>query len=227
MIDPEYAVEMEYNWIKRKSGAMFRGEIIAGSRRPEGKGIKIFKSHIGTSLYEGYFSDGRCHGIGRGITSKGELYQGQFNEDQMEGEGFFYWPDGRIFEGSFILGKKHGIGKYFWPNGQVYVGDFKNDNCSGFGITYYPDGKRFEGNWKDGNKHGKGRYIFPGGSSYQITYVDGKKSKQGELEKGKVSTEQMRKEYQSLAKKSLHGKEFMKQYGIDDGYPLMQKTNAW
>jgi hypothetical protein len=46
-----------------------------------GKGIKVFQSSKGASLYEGYFVDGCCHGIGRGITSKGELYQGQFNED--------------------------------------------------------------------------------------------------------------------------------------------------
>ena len=52
----------------------------------------------------------------------------------MDGDGFFYWPDGRIYEGQWLMGKKHGKGKYFWPNGQVYDGDFKNDNCFGFGI---------------------------------------------------------------------------------------------
>lgn len=41
-------------------------------------GIKIYD---GTSLYEGYFKDGQCDGHGRGITSKGEVYQGNFSQD--------------------------------------------------------------------------------------------------------------------------------------------------
>ena len=72
---------MEYNWVNRRSGAKYRGEVLMSNRRPEGKGIKVFQSHKGTSLYEGYFNDGMCHGIGRGITSKGEIYQGTFHED--------------------------------------------------------------------------------------------------------------------------------------------------
>ena len=96
--DPEFAIEMEYYWIPRKSGAQYRGEVRAINKRPDGKGIKVFKN----SLYEGYFSEGRCHGLGRGISSKGEIYQGMFVEDQMEGYGFFYWPDGRIYEGNWL-----------------------------------------------------------------------------------------------------------------------------
>jgi hypothetical protein len=129
-IDPDTLIEMEYNWMKRKSGASYRGEVKSHNKRPEGKGIKFYKG----SLYEGWFLDGQCHGIGRAISSKGELYQGTFVEDAMDGFGFFYWPDGRIYEGEWLLGKKHGKGKYFWTNGQVYEGDFKNDNCNGFGI---------------------------------------------------------------------------------------------
>ena len=61
------------NWLKRRSGAEFRGEINQDSKRPDGMGIKIFG---GTSLYEGFYADGVCSGLGRGITSKGEVYQG-------------------------------------------------------------------------------------------------------------------------------------------------------
>ena len=42
VIDPETAIEMEYNWVKRRSGAIYRGEVLMASRRPEGKGIKVF-----------------------------------------------------------------------------------------------------------------------------------------------------------------------------------------
>jgi hypothetical protein len=49
--DPEAAVDMDYNWSKRKSGAQYRGEIRTYNKRPEGKGFKVY----GSSVYEGYF----------------------------------------------------------------------------------------------------------------------------------------------------------------------------
>ena len=154
-------------WMVRKSGAQYRGEVSSENLRPDGKGIKV---HQGRSVYEGYFKDGYCHGFGRGISAAGEIYQGGFNEDEMEGKGFFVWPDGKIYEGDWQTNMKHGKGTYYWPNGQIYQGDFKNDQCFGIGILYYPDGKRFEGVWKDGKKHGKGYYVFPNGSMYQVVY---------------------------------------------------------
>jgi hypothetical protein len=82
--------------------------------RPDGRGLKTYKAD---SLFEGYFSDGMCHGVGRGITSKGDLYQGGFRQDSMDGQGFYVYHDGRIYEGEWQNNKKHGKGTYFWPNG--------------------------------------------------------------------------------------------------------------
>jgi len=56
------------------------------SGKPEGKGIKIYPNG---SVYEGYFADGHTHGSGRGVTSRGDVFQGTFNYDQMEGYGYF------------------------------------------------------------------------------------------------------------------------------------------
>ena len=47
-------------------------------------------------IREGY---GQLNGFGRGINSQGEVYQGMFSNDEMDGHGFYYWPDGRIYEG--------------------------------------------------------------------------------------------------------------------------------
>lgn len=59
------------NFEKRKTGTLFRGEINSQSEKPDGKGFKIFQNG---SMYEGYFQDGKTHGIGRGISSKGDTY---------------------------------------------------------------------------------------------------------------------------------------------------------
>jgi len=103
-----------YEYEKRKSGAMYRGDVLSESNKPDGQGIKIFN---GTSLYEGYFAEGACHGIGRAITTKGDVYQGGFHQDSMEGKGFYVWADGRMYEGEWMANRKHGKGMYFWPNG--------------------------------------------------------------------------------------------------------------
>ncbi len=42
-----------------------------------------------------------------------------------------------------------------------------------------------------------------------IIYVNGKKTSQGALENAKGNIEDLREEYQSLAKKATHGKEFL------------------
>jgi len=50
---------------------MYRGEVLTENYRPDGKGFKVFD---GKSLYEGYFWNGMCHGAGRGITAKGDVF---------------------------------------------------------------------------------------------------------------------------------------------------------
>lgn len=155
-------------WETRKSGAQYRGEIHDETDRPNGRGIKIQEDK--KAIYEGYWKDGKLNGYGRGINSAGEVYQGNFNKDQMDGDGFLCWPDGRIYEGKFEMGKRHGKGKFFWPNGQVYQGDFQEDLCHGSGILFYPDGKRYQGQFKKGDKNGKGAYIFPNGQMVDVMY---------------------------------------------------------
>ena len=135
----------------RRSGASYRGQVNIENFRPDGMGFKVYPNN---SMFEGFFEEGQINGLGRGITSRGEVYQGPFVYDIMEGEGLFQWPDGRLFFGNFHNGKKQGMGTYLWPNGQTYEGEFKNDECFGNGVLHYPDGKKYEGNWKDGKKHG-------------------------------------------------------------------------
>eukprot|EP00347_Sterkiella_histriomuscorum_P012972 403366506 len=190
----------------RKSGTQFRGEISSITGKPDGKGIKVFPNG---SIYEGFFADGHCHGLGRGITSRGEVFQGQFKFDVMEGKGFYQWPDGRMYDGEWKAGKKSGQGKFFWPNGQVYEGDFKDNECNGAGILHYTDGKKLEGVWRNGKKHGKAVYVWPNGARYNVFYIDGKKQGEGMLENTNVSLEQLKDNYRSLAKKSLQGKQLL------------------
>jgi len=42
-----------------------------------------------------------------------------------------------MYEGDFINGEIEGNGKYIFENGNYYIGQFKNDLRNGKGILYY------------------------------------------------------------------------------------------
>ena len=199
-MDTQRQLKMDFE--PRRSGAMFRGQISMDTLKPDGVGFKVYPNN---AIFEGFYEEGQINGFGRGISSKGEVYQGPFVYDSMHGEGLFQWPDGRLYFGYFHMGKKQGKGTYLWPNGQTYEGDFKNDECNGLGTLYYPDGKKFECAWKDGKKHGTGTYTWPNGAKYYVHYIDGKKQGAGTMGTEGVSIESLRQNYASLGKKSKIG----------------------
>ena len=177
--DLEALRSMNMEFVPRKSGAIYRGQVNIENNKPDGIGFKVFPNN---AIFEGLFEEGQINGYGRAITSRGELYQGPFIYDKMEGMGLFQWPDGRVYYGNFKDAKKSGHGTYLWPSGQCYVGEFKADECHGEGIMYYPDGKEFKGAWKEGKKHGAATYKWPNGAEYFVNYVDGKLQGEGRLQ---------------------------------------------
>lgn len=65
---------------------MFRGQISLDSIKPDGIGFKVYPSN---ALFEGYFEEGQINGFGRAVSSRGEVYQGPFVYNAMHGEGLF------------------------------------------------------------------------------------------------------------------------------------------
>lgn len=69
------------------------------------------------------------HGIGTLIVQKiasskvgKEMYEGEWCEDCMEGQGTYYYPDGAVYTGSWKNNQHSGFGIYEFPNGTVYEG---------------------------------------------------------------------------------------------------------
>lgn len=50
----------------------------------------------------------------------------------------------------------HGEGYFEWENGKLYKGSYKDDKKHGYGILIQPNGKSYKGNWANGFPHGKG-----------------------------------------------------------------------
>ena len=54
-----------------------------------------------------------------------------------------------VYEGQFIDGRVNGQGTYLWSDGDKYVGQFKAGKAQGRGVMIYADGKRVEGIWEN------------------------------------------------------------------------------
>ena len=58
------------------------------------------------------------------ILSEGQVYSGQWNQQQnrKEGYGIQVWPDGSKFEGFWKQDQAVGYGRFILADGDVYIG---------------------------------------------------------------------------------------------------------
>ena len=92
--------------------------------KKNGKGEEICKDEY---KYVGDFSNDMKHGFGKlEFFESGEIYEGQFDKDEINGKGKYIWNNGEEYEGDFVKGIKHGKGIYKWPDGCKYEGDYNN-----------------------------------------------------------------------------------------------------
>ena len=81
---------------------------------------------------------------------KGDVYVGEFRDDQF-----------------------HGQGTYTFLDGDRYVGEFWNDVIQGQGTYTFLDGDRYVGKWRNGEYHGQGTYNFADGTSEEGIFENG------------------------------------------------------
>lgn len=100
-------------------------------------------------IYEGDFYNGKLWGDGKIYFANGNKYIGEFENGKMHGEGQFYWKDGRSYVGEYVKGKKDGQGTFKWADGVEYKGGFKNGKQEGLGVLTTKEGKK-KGEWRYG-----------------------------------------------------------------------------
>ena len=86
----------------------------------------------------------------------GNVYEGEFVSDRLNGVAIVRWTDGEIYEGEWENDKRCGTGILRGENGVVYEGEWRDDNECGSGKKILPNGDIREGNWRDGRLHGYG-----------------------------------------------------------------------
>ena len=91
----------------------------------------------------------------------GEYYIGATINYLKHGEGIYYYKNGNIkYEGDFIDDEYEGNGKKYYEDGQYYIGQFKKGFKHGKGIHYYKNGNiKYEGDFIDDDYEGHGKNI--------------------------------------------------------------------
>lgn len=133
-----------------------------------GKGrLEIPISFIAKSIYDGNFDMGIRSGRGTYWNGKGNLYIGQWADDERNGQGSYfiglarwqenehseYWMKENVenYSGTFFDDFYHGEGTYRWPGGQKYVGRFFANEKHGHGTYYYVTGSPRQQLWDFGD----------------------------------------------------------------------------
>ena len=153
---------------KSLNGCLYIGDFVNGVI--EGNGKEECKEY----LYEGQFAKNKKHGKGKIIYKQtGDIYEGEFREDAITGDGIYKWANGESYKGTVLNGKMHGKGLYKWPDGGEYEGDYNNNLKEGKGRFKWANGKIFEGEFRNGKPNGKG-VLTTNNKEYNVIFKNGK-----------------------------------------------------
>lgn len=153
-------------------------------------------------LFEGRLEAGRKVGQGTYVWLDGQRYQGEWRNDQPDGEGEWSSPKGDVYTGGFRAGKRVGQGRmvyadkteyngawlddrpsgqgvFKFANGDVYQGQFLAGEQSGTGTLTHRNGDRHTGNWLKGMREGKGVAEWKDGQRYEGDWRLNRKEGQG------------------------------------------------
>lgn len=140
-------------------GSIYKG-MVGNSLSRECFGIYYF---INGNIYEGFFDNDNMDGRGRIISTEGFVYEGDFQNNTASGYGKCLFEDGTLYKGNWVNNKKQGIGEENYPDGSSYVGNFVNGKKNGRGKLMFQDGNSYEGEFWNNEIKGEGLYKFEDG----------------------------------------------------------------
>ena len=117
--------------------------------------------------YVGEWQNNEIHGQGAFTFPSGNKYLGEFKNGDFNGQGTFIWADGDKYVGEWLNDKKNGQGTYTYADGAEYVGEWQNNEYHGQGTFTYPDGKKVVGNFENDKLNGYATKYYADGNIYQ------------------------------------------------------------
>ena len=102
---------------KRQAELRQAFKVAAERRRQRSGGVKV-------PGYEGETNEkGLRHGMGKQIYAyDGSIYEGEFVDGFVHGQGRMVFADGGVYDGGFEKGKMHGEGTYTFADGSIRRG---------------------------------------------------------------------------------------------------------
>jgi hypothetical protein len=108
-------------------------------------------------IYNGDWLEDQRHGHGELYFFKTQQkYIGQFVWNKRQGKGKEVFPGGEQFEGEFYENLRMGKGRLTFPNGSVLNSEFKDNLANGSGNINYANGNKYQGEFRQGRRNGKG-----------------------------------------------------------------------
>ena len=109
------------------------------------------------------------------------------------GKGSLTWLNGQMYVGDFVNNEYHGNGTLVYATGKSYMGGFINSKFHGKGTYLYTKIinaketnkveiiEKYEGEWKEGMKCGQGKMIYPNGDVYEGEWKNDKRNGKGSI----------------------------------------------
>ena len=128
---------------------------------------------------EGTWKNNKFNGWGREVRKNGEIYEGKFVNDVLNGKGK-YKNRNILYVGDFVNYDQHGKGELFTDK-YHYFGDFKRNCFHGFGRIELYDIGVYEGEFNDKEITGLGIFKYSNGDYYEGYMNQGKKEGMGKF----------------------------------------------
>ena len=146
-----------YNEVNFRNGDSYFGEWVDGKRKGLGKYIFFQndnpyekESDNEFSFIEGVWENNKLYGKGTYVDFH-SVYIGGFKNDKKHGYGVYRWNDGTKYEGEWYNNQMNGQGVKTYSSGGLkkYEGEWKENTWHGNGVATYASGEIKRGNWKN------------------------------------------------------------------------------
>lgn len=120
------------------------------------------------------------NGTGTYVWDTGEVYTGEWKNDQLTGEGTLIWPDLGVYTGSFENGKREGQGTFTWTYDEEpklgqpisFEGTWHNDKIGNKGKLILAGLGTYSGRFSRQVRSGKGVFTWENGDEYNGTWAN-------------------------------------------------------
>jgi hypothetical protein len=103
----------------RKNDAIYKGQIDQHGKR-NGYGVLVYKNK--ERVYEGQWVNDNREGQGYERFKNRSCYIGEFKDNKLNGRGVYKWANGEVYDGEFSMGMKEGHGVWKGISGDCYIG---------------------------------------------------------------------------------------------------------